>query len=67
MAHILMIHVPKQLYFSQSAFGVDLVVERITDLLDSHLLAGLRIDCSTEEQEHRTEFVTTDSKSTSNC
>jgi hypothetical protein len=50
MAHILMVHVPKQLYFSQSAFGIDLVVERVTNLLDGDLLPGLCIDSSTEEQ-----------------
>ena len=53
MAHILMIHVAKQLYFSQSAFGIDLVVKRITNLLDSDLLTSLCIYSSTEEEDHR--------------
>lgn len=66
MSHILMIHVAKQLYFSQSAFGIDLVVKRITNLLDSDLLTSLCIYSSTEEEEHRKEFVTTGSKLTIN-
>jgi len=44
-----MIHVPQQLNFSQSAFRIDLIVERVADLLDGNLLASLRIDSSTDD------------------
>lgn len=44
-----MIHVPKQLDFSESALGVDLVVKRVADLLDGDLLASLRVHSSTDD------------------
>jgi len=47
-----MIHVPQQLNFSQSAFRIDLIVERVADLLDGNLLASLRIDSSTGQKEY---------------
>jgi hypothetical protein len=45
-----MIHVPKQLDLSQGALGVDLVVERVADLLDCHLLTSLRIHNRTADE-----------------
>jgi hypothetical protein len=47
MTHIFMLHVPKQLNLSESSLCVDLIVERVADLLDGDLLASLRIDSST--------------------
>jgi hypothetical protein len=47
ITYIFVIHVPKQLDLSQSAFGVDLIVEGVAYLLDGNLLAGLRVDSGT--------------------
>uniref|UniRef100_A0A0A9EXV1 Simk1 n=1 Tax=Arundo donax TaxID=35708 RepID=A0A0A9EXV1_ARUDO len=39
-----MVHVAKQLYLPQRPLGVDVVVERIANLLDRNLLPRLRVN-----------------------
>lgn len=39
-----MVHVAEQLDLPERALGVDLVVERVGDLLDRHLLPRLRVE-----------------------
>ncbi|BAS96225.1 Os06g0154550, partial [Oryza sativa Japonica Group] len=41
---ILVVHVAEQLDLPERALGVDLVVERVGDLLDRHLLPRLRVE-----------------------
>lgn len=43
-----MIHVAQKLYLPQRPLRINLVVEGIRNLLDSHVLAGLRIQSRTE-------------------
>jgi hypothetical protein len=59
ITYIFVIHVPKQLDLSQSAFGVDLIVEGVAYLLDGNLLAGLRVDSGTGQTNNYMRQVST--------
>ena len=48
--YVLMVHVPQELYLSQSSPRVHLVVECISHLLYSHLLLGLGVHCRAERE-----------------
>jgi hypothetical protein len=60
ITHIFVLHVPQQLNLPQSAFRIDLIVERVTDLLDGDLLSSLRIDSSTARTRGRQVNIATD-------
>ena len=49
--YVLMVHVAQQLDFPQRPLGVDVVVERIANLLDRNLLPYLRVDSRAETRE----------------
>ena len=52
-SYILMVHVAKKLYFSQRPLGIDVVVKRISNLLDRNLLSCIRTNrrATNREQE----------------
>lgn len=43
-----MIHMPKKLDLTKSSLSIDLVIKRISNLLDRHMLVGLGVESRTE-------------------
>lgn len=54
-----MVHVAQQLDFPERPLGVDVVVERIANLLDRNLLPWLRVDSRAETREQPPKLLST--------
>jgi hypothetical protein len=61
-----MIHVTKELDFSQSPFSIDYIVKCITDLLNSNLFVRIKINSSTKKKHRSSERKIISNKQTSN-
>jgi hypothetical protein len=51
--NILVVHVAKQLDFSQCPLGIDMVVECIANLLDGNFLAVLRVNSRATNRKNK--------------
>lgn len=50
--YIFMVHVTKELDFSQCSLSINDIVKRVTDLLDGNLFMSIRIHSSTKKKNH---------------